>query len=90
MKLIKPLLFLIPASLIVGCCNPDKQQETKPNLGDWQLQQKVTKQIKNIEFTFPGEGFAFEKRDSLVAECLKAIDENEAILELKEFILLFF
>lgn len=85
MKLIKPLLFLIPISIIVGCCDTDKQQEAKPNLGDWQLQQKVTKQIKNIEFTFPGEGYAFEKRDSLVAECLKAIDENKAILELEEF-----
>jgi hypothetical protein len=48
----------------------------------------VTKQIDNLYFTFPAEGYAFEHRDELVKECIEAIQENLEIIhdpELTEF-----
>ena len=43
---------------------------------DWQVETTVTKQIKNLYFTFPSEGYAYENRDALVKKSLLAIKEN--------------
>jgi|GEM_PF-619674 len=43
---------------------------------DWQIETIVTKQINNLYFTFPSEGYAYENRDALVEKSLLAIKEN--------------
>lgn len=43
---------------------------------DWQIETTVTKQINNLYFTFPSEGYAYENRDVLVEKSLLAIKEN--------------
>lgn len=47
----------------------------------WEAKPLVTKQIKNIYFTFPGEGYAFENRDTLVEQCMDALNKNLQIIE---------
>lgn len=80
------LLFII-VCIGIGCTeiNSNEKKKETIDIGDWRMQQKVMKQIKNIEFTFPAQGFAYEKRDSLVDECIKAIAQNVMLIEIEEF-----
>jgi hypothetical protein len=43
---------------------------------DWELKPTITKQIDNLYFTFPADGYAFDNRDLLVKKCIDAIEEN--------------
>jgi len=52
---------------------------------EWELKPRVTKQVGNLYFTFPSEGYAYDHRDSLVDECLAAIKENCKIIKDPEF-----
>lgn len=50
---------------------------TKFNATDqWETRTTVTKQVGNLYFTFPGDGYAFDHRDALVAQCIQAIEDN--------------
>ena len=44
------------------------------------MQQSFTKEVENYTFIVPGEGLAFEQRDSLVDACMSAIRKNMTLL----------
>lgn len=46
----------------------------------WEEKKTVTRQIDNFYFTFPAEGYAYKNRDRLVEKCLKAFDQNCALI----------
>lgn len=52
---------------------------------DWETKEVVTKQIDNLYFTFPAKGYAYENRDMLANQCLKAIKENCTLINDPEF-----
>lgn len=77
-RLITSLLFLF----LIGCSASNKKQKEKEI---WVKNTQVTKSIKNVNFTFPSKGMAFDKKQNYVLECFNAIKENSKIIELKEF-----
>lgn len=89
MNKINSLIYIVSICACIGCSNANdiKDEINKENndLGDWELKQKVTKQIDSLVFIFPGEGYAFERRDSLAKECMKAIAQNLKLTGIKEF-----
>ncbi|MDF1675615.1 MAG: peptidase MA family metallohydrolase [Vicingaceae bacterium] len=51
----------------------------------WEQESIVTKQIDNIYFTFPAEGYAYNHRDAYVQKCLNAIDANSKLIKVPVF-----
>ena len=52
---------------------------------DWEQKSIVTKQIDNLYFTFPSEGYAYDNRKRYVEKCLEAIKANSEIINVPEF-----
>ena len=70
MNKIYSLIYIVSIFACIGCNNThdikNEINKENNNLGDWELKQKVTKQIDSLVFIFPREGYAFERRNSLV------------------------
>ncbi len=79
-----PLMLLL-IFLIFGCAEIKNIENEGEVNNEWTSKTQVFKQIKNYDFIFPGEGYAYEKRDSLVQECLTAIEENMKLVEIDTF-----
>jgi len=47
---------------------------------EWEEKKTITKEINNLYFTFPSEGYAFKNRNSLIEEALDAIESNCALI----------
>jgi hypothetical protein len=69
---------------LIGCTETKVKIETIEKDG-WKSQGQVIKTLKNVNFTFPEKGFAFDKKEEYIRECFDAIRENLAIIELSEF-----
>ncbi|MBL4585958.1 MAG: hypothetical protein JKX84_02710 [Flavobacteriales bacterium] len=72
---------------IVGCNEVDETvgqtNKTREYREDgWKLEKQVTKEIDNLSFTFPSEGYAYDNRDLYVKECIDALKEDCAIIKL--------
>lgn len=48
---------------------------------DWELKSQYTKQIDNLHFTFPSNGYGYENRDALLKECVDAFNANCKIIK---------
>lgn len=52
---------------------------------DWELKSQYTKQIDNLYFSFPSEGYGHENREKLLKECVDAFNENCKIIKDPEY-----
>ncbi|WP_281540963.1 peptidase MA family metallohydrolase [Maribacter aestuarii] len=81
---LKFLSFLSLAIIIIGC--NERKENFKPNQKDgWKTVSQIEKQIDNIIFTFPENGFANENRERLVSECFEAMKYDSELIKLEEF-----
>ena len=78
-------LMLLSIFSIFGCTETNSIENEGKVDNTWVSKTRVFKQIKNYEFIFPDKGYAYEKRDSLVQECLTAIEENMKLVEIDTF-----
>jgi Peptidase MA superfamily len=74
------LAVLTLISIGISCNEPLKEKSN-----GWSEENQVLKTIENIEFTFPSEGYSFEKKDSLITECLEAIKNNSELINISNF-----
>jgi hypothetical protein len=51
----------------------------------WEQESIVTKQLDNLYFTFPAEGYAYNNRDAYVQKCLNAIEANSKLIKVPVF-----
>jgi hypothetical protein len=51
----------------------------------WEQKNLMTKQIDNLYFTFPSEGYAYDNREIYVEKCIDAIKANSKIINVPEF-----
>jgi hypothetical protein len=73
------LFSLCTLTVAIGCtAQPNKTS-------DWKTNCSVTKTIRNITFTFPSNGFAYDHRDSLVNVCFDAIKRDLAVIHQNEY-----
>jgi hypothetical protein len=57
-----------------------------PNKGaDWKTNSRISKTVRNITFIFPSDGYAFDLRDSIIAECFNAIKHDLSIIQQNEY-----
>ncbi len=85
---------IIPLLVLVAVMAYQPQAKSQPQevipvegtdeLG-WKLEQQVVKDVDNLQFTFPAEGYAYENREAFVKECQEAIKSNCKILEVDEY-----
>ncbi|MGB0177144.1 MAG: hypothetical protein ACPF9D_08255, partial [Owenweeksia sp.] len=86
-RVIMPLVLV--ATLAYQPKGNSQPRETAPTeetdeLG-WKLESQVVKNIDNLEFTFPAEGYAYENREAFVKECREAISSNCKLLEIDDY-----
>lgn len=79
-----PLILLL-IFLISGCAEIKNIKNEEEVNNEWSSKTQVFKQIKNYVFIFPDKGYAYEKRVSLVQECMTAIEENMKLVEIDTF-----
>ncbi|MCZ4410661.1 peptidase MA family metallohydrolase [Cryomorphaceae bacterium 1068] len=82
------ILLLALVFSITGCAdktpeNESTAQETQE--AGWEVEKRLTKTVDNLSFSFPSEGYAYDKRDIFVKECMDALKENCARIELSEY-----
>ena len=70
---------------VFGCTEINNIENEEEVNNKWTSKTQVFKQIKNYEFIFPDKGDAYEKRDSLVQECMTAIEKNMKLVEVDTF-----
>lgn len=73
-------MFLI----LIGCTETKEKTETFEKDG-WKKESQVLKTIKNVNFTFPSNGFAFENKEDLVRESFDAVKSDAKLIGLNEF-----
>lgn len=73
-------LFLI----LISCQESKIDKQSNENDG-WKKVGQVEKPIKNINFTFPDSGFAFENKKKLIEESFDAMKADGELIELNEF-----
>jgi len=75
------------AALCIGCSSGSEgnDQTAKQESNGWNIERSATREIENFTFQFPGEGFAYEHRDSLVDVCMSAIHRNMELLGVDTF-----
>jgi len=75
---IASLNLFILTSVISCTAQPNK-------IADWKTNCTVTKKIRNITFSFPSTGFAFDFRDSIIDACFEAIKHDLSIIHQTEY-----
>jgi hypothetical protein len=79
------LIFILTIiTIIIASGKSIFAQKEELNNG-WKTTGHVTKTIDNITFTFPSDGFAFEKKEEIVKQCMDAIKPNCQLIGLNEF-----
>lgn len=43
---------------------------------EWELKSQITKQMDNLYFTFPAEGYGYKNREMFLKQCVDAFSEN--------------
>ena len=51
----------------------------------WKKEGQVLKNINNVNFNFPDNGFAYDRKSDYVKQCLEAIQSNVQIIRLESF-----
>jgi hypothetical protein len=73
-------LFNLCTLIVSSSCS------AQPNkISDWKTNCSVTKTIRNITFTFPSNGFAYDNRDSIVNACFDVIKHDLSIIHQNEY-----
>jgi hypothetical protein len=79
---IRPFLHLFNLCTLIiaiGCT----AQTNK--ISDWKTNCTVTKTIRNITFSFPSTGFAYNNRDSIINACFDAIKHDLSVINQNEY-----
>jgi hypothetical protein len=83
MRKFQILIFILTSTIILGSGKSIFAQKQKHKNG-WKTE-TVTKSIDNIRFTFPIDGYAYDKREEYVKLCIDAIKPNCQLIGLTEF-----
>jgi Peptidase MA superfamily len=73
------LFNLWTLTVAIGCT----AQSNK--ISDWKTNCSVTKTIRNITFSFPSNGFAYDNRDSIINACFDVIKHDLSVIQQKEY-----
>ncbi|MBO0354539.1 hypothetical protein J0656_10975 [Muricauda ruestringensis] len=86
MKQLTKIIFVIAFhSTLFGCFEKELQSETTDKEG-WVKETKVSKLIKNVNFVFPENGYAFDHKEELIKRTFNAIEHNKKILKKDSFV----
>ncbi|WP_159075751.1 peptidase MA family metallohydrolase [Muricauda brasiliensis] len=81
MKRLTKIFFVTTIHLtLLGCFERELQSEANINEG-WVKETKISKLIKNVNFEFPENGYAFNIKNDLIAQTFDAIEHNKRILK---------
>lgn len=83
-NLLKTIVLFSSLLIIIGCKEIKEKSEPTENDG-WKKNTQVLKTIKNINFTFPDSGFAFENKEKLINESFDALNLDKQLIELEKF-----
>lgn len=84
MKIKLKIASVIGLLLLISCNESEKDKQLNDNNG-WKKVGQIEKTIKNVNFTFPDSGFAFENKEELIKESFDAIEANSKLIGLNEF-----
>ncbi len=85
MKLSCNNLYLAIALLSIVACNTSSDKKNRSEIDGWIKIGQVEKTIRNIHFTFPDSGFAYDNREDLIEESFSALETNSDLIGLKEY-----
>jgi len=80
----KRISFLSLFLILISCQESKIDKQSNENDG-WKKVGQVEKTIKNINFTFPDSGFAFENKKRLIEESFYAMNSDSELIKLNEF-----
>ncbi len=81
LKRLTKIFFVTTIHLtLLGCFERELQSEANINEG-WVKETKISKLIKNVNFEFPENGYAFNIKNDLIAQTFDAIEHNKRILK---------
>lgn len=81
LKQLTKIFFVTTIHLtLLGCFEKELQSEANINEG-WVKETKISKLIKNVNFEFPENGYAFIIKNDLIAQTFDAIEHNKRILK---------
>lgn len=83
-NLLKIIVLFSSFLIIIGCKETKEKSELTENDG-WKKDAQVLKTIKNVNFTFPDSGFAFENKEELINESFDALKTDGQLIGLEEF-----
>jgi len=70
--------------ILISCKESKIDKQSKEN-ESWKKVGQFEKTIKNINFTFPDSGFAFENKSNLIEESFEAMKADSELIKLNEF-----
>ena len=70
--------------MLLGC-SENRKKTSMLAVDGWKKEGQVLKNINNVNFNFPDNGFAYDKKSDYVTECLEAIQSNVQIIGLDGF-----
>lgn len=70
--------------ILIGCKEAIEKPESIENDG-WKADTQILKTIKNVNFSFPDSGFAFDNKEDLIKKSFDAIKHDSQLIGLKEF-----
>lgn len=76
-------IFILSLFLISISCQESKINKQSNENDGWNKVGQVEKTIKNINFTFPDSGFAFENKKKLIEESFDAMKADSELIKLK-------
>lgn len=78
-------ISILSLFLILISCQESKEDKHSNENDGWKKVGQVEKTIKNINFTFPESGFAFENKKKLIEESFDALKADSELIKLNEF-----
>lgn len=78
-------LYLLIVLLSIVACNYSKDKNSTRENDSWKKVGQIEKTIRNVHFTFPDSGFAFDNKEDLIEESFNALKTDRDLLGLKEF-----
>jgi hypothetical protein len=70
--------------MLLGC-SENRKKTSMIAVEGWEKEGQVLKSIKNVNFNFPDNGFAYDRKSDYVKQCLEAIQSNVQIIGLEGF-----
>lgn len=81
---LKVILRISIFLLFVSC----SEQTAKVELSDqdgWHKESQIVKVIKNVNYNFPGSGYAYDNKEVLIDKCFESMRQNIQIIGLNDF-----